>query len=221
MTTLTELHAEISTELRRGSAFDSLIPEKTKDAIKTIEQMHTFMHMDKLATVNITSGDRVITLPTGLKRIEGWRLLLTGSTSTVFKYLNKVDYYDVSKLEAKIPNAFYLNGKETAYLDNIPGQDYVSEMAYTGFTVVGDDLSAELTIVQDMKSLVKAAAVMLFAPTLRDPNLITLYTPQYNTLLKAAIDSDVEAREGAASESIQYGWEFRNRVNLDENGNPI
>lgn len=219
MTTAVEFYALVSTEIRRGTTLDSSIPRKVQQAVRWMEDQHTFGHMEHYASLLIdstVSSPRAIVPPSGFKKMVAWRGLEVDqddSDESSYFDINKVDFYDVSRIEVARPTSYWQDGMDYFWLDNTPDQDYDTEMAYDGYTVVAD-AGASPYIFQQFEALILAKTMILFAPLLRDPAVSTFYQPEVDSMMKAAIDSDVEARQGWQSQSVQYGWEERQIINL-------
>lgn len=214
MTTLAQFYASVSAEIRRGNTLDSLIESKARQALRWMEGQHTFLHMEHYASLVLSSGARSVAPPTGFKKMGAWRIIIDDSDegSSYFN-ISKVDFYDVSRIEVKRPSAYWQDGKDYFWLDNTPDQDYNTEMAYTGYTVLPSDTSQEPYVIQNYESLLLSQTMVLFAPQLRDPNVLNLYKPQRDEMMKSSIDADVEERQSWQSESVQYGAEFREDIN--------
>jgi hypothetical protein len=143
----------------------------------------------------------------------GWRVALESG----YYNIKKVDFYDVDRVVGGNATAYWQDGKDYFWLDNTPDVDYVTEMAYTGYTIIGEDADLTSNIVNNMEGLLLAETMILFAPQLRDPTVKALYTPIRDEMMKALIDADVEERQSWQGESTQYGYEFREQINSEGN----
>lgn len=219
MTTLADFYSQISSEIRRGTSLDSFIASKVQQAVTWFESQHTFLHMQHYADVPIdadASTPRAIALPTGFKKMLAWRVLLPNDEEeNVYYNIKKVDFYDVSKVDEGRPEAYWQDGMDYFWLDKTPDQDYDSEMAYLAFTTLGNDTGAAPYVIQTFPSLILNATMVLFAPLMRDANVVNLYKPERDTMMKAAIDSDIESRQGWQSENVIYGHEFIEEINSE------
>ena len=213
MPTLAEFYSAVSTELRRGTALDELIPAKARQALRWMESQHTFLHMERYADLTLTSGVRSASLPTGFKRMKSWRILVDDDDGSSYFAISKVDSYDISRIETARPSAYWQDGKDYFWLDNIPDQTYSSEMAYTAYTTLPTNTAESPYVIQNYETILISKTMVLFGPQLRDANVLTLYKDQLNDQMKAAVDADVEERQSWQSESVQYGHEFIEEIN--------
>lgn len=211
MPTLSAFYDQITDELRRGTTFDSLRASKVRQAVRMIEDLHTFLHMEHFASLSIdpaTANPRALSQPSSFKRMEFWRIIKPSDAG--YRYLTKADPKDVDKTLTAMPNVFWLDGRDYFWLDNTPDQVYSSEMAYSAYS----DLSeASPPVIQHLELAVLHATCVLFAPTLRDPKFYEMHKASRDDAIKAAIDADVEVRMSNESLSVQYGHEFVERVN--------
>jgi len=210
--TLEEFYASVSREIRRGTSLDDVIPDKVRQALRWMEGQHTFIHMERYADLIISASanePRAIPQPVGFKKMKGWRIL----DDSIYYDIRKIDFYDVSKIEEARPNAYWQDGKDYFWLDNTPDQDYNSEVAYTAYTIIPTDPAQELLVVNDFESLLLSATMVCFGPLLRSVDTINMYKDERDTMMKAAIDADIEERQSWQSESVQYGFEFREHIN--------
>lgn len=208
MTTLDEFYTEVSNEVRRGTSFDSIIPNKVQQAVRWVESQHSFRHMDHYADVALTEGTRSYALPDGFKKMLAWRVI----DSNKYFNIKKVDFYDISKITSARPEGYFQDGMDYFWLDSEPDADYDSEMAYNGYTELGAG-STEPFVIQEFGTLVLSQTMVLMAAPMRDLTVATFYKPQRDEMMKAAIDSDVEARQSWQGESVQYGYEQVEHIN--------
>ena len=213
--TLAEFYTAVSTELRRGSTLDSLIPAKARQALRWMESQHTFLHMEHYAEITLNSGVRSASLPTGFKKMLSWRILGEADSDGGTSYFNitKIDSYDISRIELSRPSAYWQDGKDYFWLDNTPDEDYETEMAYTAYTTLPTNTADSPYVVQNYETVLLSKTMVLFGPQLRDQVVLTLYKDQLNDMMKAAIDADVEERQSWQSESVQYGHEVLEHIN--------
>lgn len=222
MTTLTEFYALVSAEVRRGTSLDTHIPRKVQQAVRWMEEQHTFRHMEHYASLTLPSTGnqpRALGIPTGFKQMLGFRGILSDEGAGEYFDLPKIDFYDVSRIEVARPNGYWQDGMDYFWLDNTPDQDYDAEMAYVGFTVLGTTLSAEPYVLQNFESIILDETMIRMAPLMRDPAVVGLYKGNRDESMKAVIDTDIEGRQSWRSESVQYGWEVKERINLANNNN--
>ena len=221
MTTLAEFYTLVSSEIRRGTSLDTHIPKKVQQAVRWMEEQHTFRHMEHYAALTLPSTGtqpRAIAIPTGFKKMLGFRGILDDQGDGEYFDLTKIDFYDISRIETDRPSAYWQDGMDYFWLDNTPDQDYDAEMAYVGFTVLGTVTSAEPYVIQNFEGIVLDETMIRMAPLMRDPAVVGLYKPNRDEMMKSVIDTDIEGRQSWQSESAQYGWEVKERINLDQNG---
>jgi hypothetical protein len=185
-----------------------------QQALRWMEGQHTFLHMERYADLTIHEDERSIALPTGFKKMLSWRILEESDSQTSSYFdIRKIDSYDISRLERKRPNAYWQDGKDYFWLDNVPDKDYETEMAYTAYTTLPSNTAETPYVIQNYETILLSKTVCLFGPQLRDTKVLTLYKDQMGDSMKAAIDADVEERQSWQSESVQYGYEFREQIN--------
>ena len=214
MTTLAQFYTDVSAELRRGSAFDSSIPLKAQQAVRWLEDRHTWLHMETFnsgALDTLSAYPRRIAVPSGYKSMEFWRLLKDGDAG--YRYLTKVDPKDNSRVLTEMPEGYWVSGKNYFWLDNTPDKDYSYEWKYNAYTTLPADTAQSPQIIQDYYGILLAQTCVLFAPRLRDEKFLALHKDQRDELMKAAVDADEEAWNTNQELSVNYGSEYVERVN--------
>ena len=101
--TLSELHAEVSRAIARGTAYDTRIPAYTRMAARYIERNYTFQYMNIFATFNVDADatePRLITLPARMKKDIFVRLTLEDGE---YQPLQKIDPQQQHELIEDVP----------------------------------------------------------------------------------------------------------------------
>lgn len=238
MTTLSTFYTYVKDEARRGSAFDSVIPRKVRQAVQQFERTWTFKHMDRFIDLAIpmapVSGvPNQVTIPLGFKKMQLWRLRRyeniygqldcsssSGSGSSghfIYSRITQVDITDQSKLNYSHPKGYWEDGYGNFWLDCLPNRDYNSEMFFVGYTQLPSDgdSSTDIPLLTNYEDVLIYASMVLLAPTMRSDDAATMYKALRDECMKTAIDSDVENRQAGRSESMQYGWEYKEDININ------
>lgn len=210
--TLAEFHAMVSDELRRGTTLDSLIPAKVRQAVKWIEDLHTFKHMEIYDSPAIAT--RSLAMPSGFKSMGFWRILKDDGEG--YRYLSKVNPRDVSKTETAMPNAYWESADDFFYMDNTPDKSYSSERTYIANTTLPTDTSQSPFFINAFEALTLHQTCLMFAPRMRDTAFEAAHLKRREELMKAAIDSDVERRQANEDNSVIYGSQYIEQINAND-----
>lgn len=226
MTTLAKFYTYVSTEARRGSSLDEVIPRKVIQAVRFFERMYTYKHMERFISVPIpmtpTGGIAAnqLIMPQGFKSMGFWRLKNSdpSGNSTVITYsrINKIDPTDQSQLDSGPPQGFWQDGYGNFWLDKMPDMDYASEMGFVGYTVLPNpgDSTVDIPLLTNFEECILYTTLVLLAPTMRSDDANTMYRAVRDECIKTAIDTDIENRQASRSESMQYAWDWKEEVNL-------
>lgn len=220
MTTLAQFYQLIRDEAKRGSSLDTVIPGKVRAALKLFEMIYTFKYMDRfidltLPLAPVSGVPNQVVQPAGFKKMQLWRIV---NDDGRYSRITLVDSTDQDKLDSKKPSGYWQQGKSYFWLDSNPDRDYESEMFFTGFTQLpadGDD-TTDVYPLTYYESVLVPATMVLLAPNMRNESVMGLYGKTRDECMKAAIDDDVEERQSARSESMQFGWELREHIDEAE-----
>lgn len=209
--TLADFYTMVSDELRRGTTLDSLIPSKVRQAVKWIEDLHTFKHMEVFDTPAIVT--RGLSIPSGYKSMEFWRIVKDDGEG--YRYLTLVSPKDVSKTTTDIPAAYWESADNYFYMDNTPDKSYASERSYIANTVLPTDTSQSPFFINAFEALTLHQTCVMFGPRMRDQAFAAAHLQRREELMKAAIDSDVERRQANEDANVRYGHEFIEQINAN------
>lgn len=219
MITLAQFYAQVGYELRRGTSLDDLIPARVRQALRTIENLHTFRHQELRDTPSLISGQSTVAVPSNtiFKKIDFWRIPLTSPGG--YHYMTQIDGRDASRQDTDIPNGYWFGGTattspfDTIYFDNIFDQTYTTQRAFSVYTTIPTDTTATPFIIQIFESALLAQTCLLFAPQMRDEKFMALQKAARDEALKTLVDTDIEARQANSQVSMEYGWEFKEEIN--------
>lgn len=227
MTTLAVFYTYVKGEAKRGTSLDDVIPRAVARAVRKVERLYTFKHMERFLDIYIPAAGvegipNQVPCPAGFKSMQFWRLLNsdpTGQSNAVlYTRINKVDATDQSQLDTGAPAGYWEDGYNNFWLDKTPDQDYSSEMGFIGYTVLpGDnDDSIDVPLLTSFEDVILYEAMIQLGPNIRDQEITAMYKMNRDESLKTVIDSDIENRQAGRSESMQYGWEFKEEVNVNK-----
>lgn len=222
MTTTAEFVANISAEVRRGTSLDTHILRKLKQAIRWMEELHTFLHMENFVEVAIDSSavnPRRIAIPTGFKTMDFWRISqnISGDSVGAFVYLNQLNPRDQISVDVDCPTGYWQSGASYFWLDNAPDQDYSSEMSYQAYTTLPSDTGESPSILQNFEGVLLHKTCTLMAPLMRDKDFRVFHAEELKLAITAAIDADVEARQANQDQSVIYGSQYSHQIALNRN----
>jgi len=224
MVTTAEFYAEVSAEVRRGTSLDTHIPRKVRQAMRWMEEQHSFLHMERFATMILTADatyPRTIALPSGYKSMNFWRIKQnvsdTGAPDAVgaFAYLTRIDPHDQISVDVDCPTAYWQDGMDYFWLDNTPDKDYSAEMSYVAYSTLPSDLTQSPYILQNFEGILLHKTCALMAPLMRDKDFKIFHQDELNGAMKSAVDADVEARQSDQIQSVQFGSQYSQQIALN------
>lgn len=227
MTTLAQFYSNVNFEVKRGQTFVSQIPQYVNMALSFIERSHVFLHTENYASITLSAESEnptTIVQPTGFRGMYFWRHLLSTDdngnpidpsdpNANNYERINHVDPFDMDSIGTGKPRAYWQQGKQFFWLDKVPDKDYPTQMGYNAFTVLPTDTTQSPYVIQAFGDVILYQTMLLMAPAMRNMDIVNLYKPLRDELFKSLIDADVEERQQSRSESMQYGWEFKEEVN--------
>ena len=211
MTTLTTFHALVSTEINRGTKFDSEIGNFVRNAAKFVESNHTLEYMKKFdATVDIAEDVRTVPISTltsnEIKKILFWRIVNSDAT---FSYIEKIEAEDLMTRADGKPSNFWIDGKTNFILGSTPDQAYAdTEFGWVEYTAwpTATALGDEPWLVTNAESLMKAQTMLEMKTRLRlSATRKAEYKEARDEALKVLLDAQKELDEGAAVEQMAFG----------------
>ena len=219
METWGEFYEAIKFEINKGDQFKDIIPEKTFQALRAIEQNWTYRWMDtNVATLQIdleSENPQVLTLPLGIKEIKSIKLIAPSGGSA--KNLVEISPEDFVPDTDGTPAGYFIQSGKFLWLDKNPDEAYKVHLVYSKFTLKAEmDESLSHLILENGASCLLAATMMNISPTAREPSWLETYSPIYQTGLHTLHVWDEESRMadnevifgGAGGDA--YGRELQN-----------
>ena len=202
---LSEIRTDMRDELNKKTITDDQIDTQIRNALNLLEMENSWEYMDRFVTFNFdttSSQPRALIMPKGLKSIEFFRIIKDDGK---FKYLDEKSPLDFTSVETAIPEAYFKDGMEFLFVDNIPDKDYPVELSYSQFTVFSNEDTFEPWIFLTAHTLIKYNALLLMASGfLREPELGATYEKFATRALKAALDMNFELKYSNQPMQMQF-----------------
>ena len=119
MTTTQDMMNYIKAEAKRGNTLDDVLLQKLVQAVRSVERLHTFLHMEHYADFIISTtseNPRSIPQPAGLKKVRMMRIVYTPEQRGGFEFLHEIAPQDLSTLDGSPPTASGAMGSITSGL---------------------------------------------------------------------------------------------------------
>jgi len=213
MTTLNEFYQEVSDELKRGTSFDSIIPNKVSHAVQHIEAYKAsrgdWQHMVyfKEFTVSASSNDpTAISLPTGIKKIKFLRYKTTASDGTIdYVPLRRYLPEQIFKKSNGLPTGYWQDGRNYLFLDNVIEDDLDFEIGCIVKSTIPANEDEEWDFLEDFKSALFPLTMFMLGPVVRmNMNTVQLYNAQYSSAIQLLDLEDEELRYSNGNNKILY-----------------
>lgn len=209
VTTTQSFYDIVSAELRKGTAFDSFISNKVQAAVDFLEAHRTWLHMDRYVEFTLdpdSEQPRVVPVPSGLKRVNFFRLVVDTDD---LRYLTEVNPKDIMSYEDdEYPTAYWRDGTKYFWLDNVVEEETDANLGFVGKTSISSAATNTAPdILIEMTYLVLAQTMLEFYPFLRDEKVHKMYSSLREEKLAAAVKADIEGREFNKDESMIYTGE--------------
>ena len=202
---LADFHTLVSEAIGRSTAYDSQIPGYVRRAARFIERNYTLQYMNVYSTFELdaeATEPRLIQLPAGIKRDRLIRIL---GQDKSYNDLRKVDPADVKTLRTERPSAYWLSGDDKIWLAQAPDQDYACEIYWTRFTTWPTLPDGTTWLLQNADDVLLAQTMVLMAPHLKDPDLVTMWSQNLLNCLKTLLDSDLALEDSNKPAVMGYG----------------
>lgn len=206
-TTLDAVISFCRDECNRGNSVNSVLPTKILQAVQFVERNNNLKYMQHLQQFDLFE-DATLEAPyllvDNLKEIEFIRTVdvdLDGAG--VYTYLTAFSHpIDQNKLKRDVPTNYYHQGSDHVWFDAIPTEACDMHIGFYRFT---GTLALDQTcwLFDFALDVVIAKTMQLMAPWLRQPMLISAYTPMLQEGMKTLFKANEDAK--LANTSVQYG----------------
>lgn len=222
---LAEFHSRVSAEINKGTTFDSVIPDYTTRAAKWLEKNYNFKYMEQKDTTSfvLTASNYSYTQPARLKSVTLWRYFVATDTTVAnsgrWKTIRKIAPGDLGGRVSRPPETFYMVGRNTFELGEIPDQSYpTAELWYWQFTSWP---TSETTTAYATVSDAQAATVTAITITFRTLQVTaTAVSGANGTALASAIQTALRAADAGAT-VISCTWASNVLTITDTSGRVI
>lgn len=203
-TDVQDFYDKVSSEINRGTSYDSIIPTFVARAVQFLEQNYTFEYM-KVSDpdyYNILTGVTTYDYPDNCKSFRLWRIYKDDGT---FQDLTKVQPDGVTATTTDIPTGYYTDSRDSIILDNEPDEDYTAVLFFNEFTNWNDvELGDSPWIVVNAEALLVAQTIILLGPRLRDPKLMSLHENNKKEALRVMALSEEAATQEDEDPALEY-----------------
>jgi hypothetical protein len=197
---LGEFHNEISSIIGRGSQYNTAIPAWTRRACRWLERNYTLQYMKQFVSVTIdlavASTPRYIELGSApLKSIKMFRWIVNEE----YFNLKMIDPEDLDRLEVGQPRQYWLDGVRRIVLDKTPDENLEGELQLIRYSSWPTELTAGHYLLDAAEDVLMAQTLIMAAPVLRDPKLISTWTQVRDEGLNTLTRSDDELQHANSS----------------------
>lgn len=206
MPTLAEFHTQIKNELNKGSALDTYIPDKVRQAARMLEDNYEFDYMKTYQSFTLLDGVRAFELPARFKSMIFFRLSFSDEDD--YRYMKKVDPRQVTRVSTDPedrPIGWWLDGNESIRLDAEMQEDTPAEIYYNRYSVWPTSPYASTPgILERGEVALLQQTMILFAPFIRNAELHQQYKDGLMDSLRILTGSQMTNEQGDASPKMEY-----------------
>jgi len=198
---LADFHSTVSSNVNKGTLHDAVIPAFVKQAGRWMERNYSFKYMERFVTFAIdptSTYPRSIALPERFKSFNFIRIINADGSYSI---LNQVDPEDVISNDQATPTGYWLDGLDYIWMDNTPSEIVNLEMSYIQYADWPVSPYIETPwLLENGEEILLAQTMMLMAPLLREPDLLTLYKAIRDEGLRTLTLADEELRSSNRNE---------------------
>lgn len=202
---LSEFHTLVSEAIGRSTAYDNQIPGYVRRAARMLERNYNLQYMNVYSTFEIDAEaeePRLIQMPASMKRDRLIRIVQSDGT---YNDLRKIDPHDIKVLRTELPSAYWLSGDDKIWLAQAPAEDYSAEIYWTRYTTWPTDPGGEAWLLDNADDVLLAETMVLMAPHLKDPDLISLWQGNLQLCVKTLVDADFILEDSNKPAVMNYG----------------
>lgn len=206
MTALSTFITSISSEINKGTTFDSSIAKRVQMAGRRLEQNYKWKYMETLTTATIAANTSYIAQPSLLRSVEWFRFTDTDGN---YSFLPQVDAEQVLSLDTATPNGFWLATEKFVtsnigriYFDVLSTADIALDVMYSLYSDWVN--SSDFWLLQNCESLLLAETMIMMAPLCREPKWPEFYKQMRDEGERVALLADQELRHSARDMTMIY-----------------
>lgn len=209
---LGEFHDLVSNALHRGTALDSVIPTRVRQAVSWIERNYSYQYMKRWLTgtidVSVTYPYIIPIYELRIKSIEAVRL---ESSDGWLNDLKRIDPKERSQLpEEGTPSAYWLDGETSLILDAYPATNTEYALHVVQYTAWPTDENFEHWLIDNAEDMLLFTTLWYTAIHLRDSRMANDYKilrdEAQQTLHSAQQDIQHNDRDAALLYSPPFEW---------------
>lgn len=205
--TFSEFIDLVSSEMNKGTTYDTFIPARVRMAGQRIEQNYSLKYMETLDDLTLEVDESEIDVPTRMKSLL-WLRRTTDQVPPTFVYLHQVDAEQFLFLQDDFPSGFWQEGNASFHFDAEPTDDAVPlEIYYNRYTDWAS-ASAESTdtfwLLDNATSLMLAMTMKLLGPVAREKDWLGLYEEMQEEGERVLLNADQELRRATKDEVMIY-----------------
>jgi hypothetical protein len=211
MVDLATVHAQISTEIKRGTSHDTKIAAYLRRAVRFLEQNNNFEHMKYLRTFTINhlaTYPRFFEFPNDrIKAIRSVRFI--ESDGSIVRLIPSFAE-DHGSVKAAAPTHYWREGIWRFVLNNEPQETYSnSELRTWEYTDWPTATTDTHWWTDNQESLIVAQTIMEMENILRDAKMHALFKEKRDEQLKVALDAQFD-REEDSNFVMGYNIDYAN-----------
>lgn len=204
---MASFNQRVSRAINRGNVFDSDIPEYARDAVKTLEQLHSWHHMWTEEEVVLALGASTRTI-NNLKNCRFIKRKLGNGTYIPLKKITSDQLLRIDNDPLLAPGAFWVTGQDalkTINFDAIAPVAITLRYKYAQFSDYDDSLAwFDLS-----ENLLLAQTILEMGPILKDDKLAQRYGPIAEAKVTVLKDAQSEAEfDGQDNSMIPFADDF-------------
>lgn len=205
---LGEFHTEVSSELKRGTSLDNVIPRKVRDAVQFLERNHAMKYMERWISIDLDPGDRLIDLPFFVRNFKFLRLLPTEGRYGSKVYLKPMDPEDEepagSQCGPLLTGYSQIGQQSLRFNADITEKVRLESVAFC-FTDWQTTVPTFRHYLLDVASdLLMAMTMMGMAVYMKDQRMYAVYRTQRDEALRTFYVLDTDVSEGDKYGQMEY-----------------
>ena len=200
---LADFYATVSDSLKRGTTLDGMIPRYSRMACAWMERNYSFRYMEQYRVLQITAGDRTISLHSNqqIKRIEMIRLIQLDGSYTQLKRFSPRDF---TAVETGPSQGFWVAGNHTLVLENIPGEALVGEALFECYSDWPTASGETHPLLLQASDVMLYQVLMMMSPHMRDGRVFEAYKLMRDEALNTLTRAEDEFAHGGVDSSMAY-----------------
>lgn len=202
---LTGFKALVSTEVNKGTTYDTHIGQRIVMAGQQIERNYSLRYMERYVTFTLSaagSDPDCVPFPARLKSIKFMRYL---DSDGEYVYIRKIEPTQQQEKPTEPPTGYWLDGIDFIWLNSKVGQDLEIELSYIEYSDWNNmGLTDQHWLFDNASDLLLAHCMILLSPACREPDWKTEYEDMRSRGERTLFLADAEAKQSNSDDIMIY-----------------